>query len=68
MRCIGDSPLADKVLGSEGSRDGELDIRERMLLTLDLKKSKKLLHCSSVALVEEDGCGLCRVQSCQDFY
>jgi len=41
----------------EGSRDGELDIRERMLLTFDLKRSMKPLHCSSVASVEEDGCG-----------
>jgi len=29
-----------------------------MLLTLDLKRSIKLCHCSSVASVEEVGCGL----------
>ena len=45
---------------SEGNRDGELDITEQMLLTLDLKKSMKLWHCSSVASVEEDGCGFRR--------
>jgi len=45
---------------SEGSRDGELDIRDQMLLTSDLKKSRKLLHCSSVASVQEDGCGFRR--------
>lgn len=55
-RCRGDRTLADKVLVA----DGELDIRERMLLTLDLKKSMKLLHCSSVASVEEDGSGFRR--------
>jgi len=45
---------------SEGSRDRELGIRERKLLTFELKNVMKLLHCSSVASVEEDGCGFRR--------
>ena len=39
-----------------GGREGELDIREWMFLTLALKKSMKLLHLSSVATIGEDDC------------
>jgi len=45
---------------ARGEGGEELGIRERMLLTLDLKKSMKLLQHSSVASVESDGWGFRR--------
>ena len=55
-----DSKLLDSGSMLGGGRKEELDIRERMLLTLALKKSMKLLHLSSVASAGEDDCGFRR--------
>ena len=52
--------LTGRLLAAGGDRGEELVIRVRMLLTLDLKKSIKQLHCSSVASVEEEDCGFSR--------
>ena len=54
-----DGELPDSGSMIVGGREKELDIREWMLLTLALKKSMKLLHCSTVASVADD-CGFRR--------
>lgn len=45
-------------VGADGA--GELERRERMVLTFVLKKVRKLLHCFSVVLVWWRVCGLRR--------
>ena len=46
--------------GAEGEGEEEPGNIERMLLTLDLKKSMKLLHRSAVVSVSEGVCGFRR--------
>ncbi len=68
MKHERDGKLQGEGLEAGRNKEDELGISEWMLLTLDLKKSMKLLHLSSVASVEEGGYGLRRcfmvVKSC----